>query len=1348
MNVWEMFGEGNEKPTSHEKFKRGIKSAGYDMDAGAKRLEDLLAKQKAEREEREKGEQKNVSEANDEVDYDDDYQDMVRRVGEKAKAADALRAQGKEPQTKFNPKTGRYYVDHGQDKPAKENAEELSIGDPVIITGNVEFEGKTGDIDSFGDMKRFVVVNLYNHGKHSFHSSDVSYNDHADIEEAGYGRNRGYTPGIPSPHAPTLGGRGRREDDEGWDRETPVTVWYILADGKLIKDKMGVPYHYRDKEVARKAAMTMMSKSFNAGKKFVLTTKPEDNPPENEAVLHTNYKRNRFKAINQRDQAQNKASNMAMNRVNDEVDEGMSGQVVFSGTGTNSVKYEIIQSGDGFMIHANGNHIDTYGSLQRAMSVLKNEVPGLQRSMAEATGDKPFDKMMTTIKQGTNKQKTADRKEQQKQTQQRARDAFGNMFGGGNPADKLSIRKGVAEGLDEAVGGNYLYHATSPAGLKGILQSGYIGAQQTAQPATDAQTKLPSVAVTRDWNYAAGSSRSSEGVGQGAVIVFDKNSIESKYKTFGTSQSWMTKGLPNTTADTPQMKKLAIQTKFKDANKNGKLDYDEVPAGAGGAGLKKDYFRPKSGGEAEEAVVVPTGKLPLNGTMIGFWVDPKSELMKDPTIMNDPRRLDMIRPNQFVKATQQQGVAEGSVTPDVNVSKVHDDGHEKEWHIYRGKEMIGYVIKNQPDTAEGLYIAYGHGPGRAFVEEFTGLKPAVNYIASLKEGVAEGQADQVKKIVKKNGKPVGEIGTDPEASPGNGNWYVKHYASGYDVVGFDNAEEALAELKHCMKQGVAENTQQVDSLVTDALKIMRGSESNDAVAALKTVLGDREYNGRRGFYNFYVRQLMDMYGQQGMAEERTETKNEKGEVTSWRDESDWRKVSKEKDGRGRVTNLSDKARRETEKLKKEKSVDEGWKSALGGAALAGAMALGGSGAHAQSTPSGEDFLPEIVAHVTFKVDGNTVTKDINLGNSFKSPGQASAALEKFLKSKGIKFYEFSIERVKPKNPDYLEKTPASDTGHSGSMDSGPYSASGSSDNYMAKESIDEAVDRAAKSMMEDGYEFKEGWSRKYKSSINCSHPKGFSQKAHCAGKKKHNESIEMEMVCEDCGMCESHGNLNEIAKGAKDSNGVTKCWPGKHAEGTKKGRNGGQVRNCVPNESVEEEAKHGLYYNVNKRKKAGTSRPASSPKAPTAQAWKDAAKTAKNEDITESMTPDEQFDMIEHMVESLALARGVDAEQIWEDLESFDDTVLLAESAAWRRKEGKSKKGGLNAKGVASYRRENPGSKLQTAVTTKPSKLKPGSKAAKRRKSFCARMSGVKGPAKKPNGKPTRKTLALRKWNC
>lgn len=75
-------------------------------------------------------------------------------------------------------------------------------------------------------------------------------------------------------------------------------------------------------------------------------------------------------------------------------------------------------------------------------------------------------------------------------------------------------------------------------------------------------------------------------------------------------------------------------------------------------------------------------------------------------------------------------------------------------------------------------------------------------------------------------------------------------------------EQSLAS----MGESVAEGSQRVDSLVTDALKIMHGSAVSDAVAALKTVLGDREYNGRRGYYNFYVKQLVDMYGQQGVAE--------------------------------------------------------------------------------------------------------------------------------------------------------------------------------------------------------------------------------------------------------------------------------------------------------------------------------------------------------------------------------------------------------------------------------------------------------------------------------------------------
>ena len=105
------------------------------------------------------------------------------------------------------------------------------------------------------------------------------------------------------------------------------------------------------------------------------------------------------------------------------------------------------------------------------------------------------------------------------------------------------------------------------------------------------------------------------------------------------------------------------------------------------------------------------------------------------------------------------------------------------------------------------------------------------------------------------------------------------------------------------------------------------------------------------------------------------------------------------------------------------------------------------------------------------------------------------------------------------------------------------------------------------------------------------------------------------------------------------------------------------------------------------------------------------------------------------------------------DYEGKDDSKKIeeAKSPAWQRKAGKSESGGLNKKGVASYRAANPGSKLKTAVTTKPSKLKKGSKAANRRKSFCSRMKGMKKKltsAKTARDPDSRINKSLRKWNC
>ena len=90
-------------------------------------------------------------------------------------------------------------------------------------------------------------------------------------------------------------------------------------------------------------------------------------------------------------------------------------------------------------------------------------------------------------------------------------------------------------------------------------------------------------------------------------------------------------------------------------------------------------------------------------------------------------------------------------------------------------------------------------------------------------------------------------------------------------------------------------------------------------------------------------------------------------------------------------------------------------------------------------------------------------------------------------------------------------------------------------------------------------------------------------------------------------------------------------------------------------------------------------------------------------------------------------------------------------SEDWQKVNKKDKTDGMSAKAVKAYRRENPGSKLKTAVTKKPSELKAGSKDAKRRKSFCARMSGMKkahasAETKRDPDSPINK--ALKRWNC
>ena len=143
----------------------------------------------------------------------------------------------------------------------------------------------------------------------------------------------------------------------------------------------------------------------------------------------------------------------------------------------------------------------------------------------------------------------------------------------------------------------------------------------------------------------------------------------------------------------------------------------------------------------------------------------------------------------------------------------------------------------------------------------------------------------------------------------------------------------------------------------------------------------------------------------------------------------------------------------------------------------------------------------------------------------------------------------------------------------------------------------------------------------------------------------------------------------------------------------------------------------------------------------------------------ESVDPqvEEEFNLIESIIEDLAVHNQVDSETIWEDIESLTDDELYVFAVTqepvnedWQKVNKRDKTDGMSRKAVASYRREHPGSKLKTAVTTKPSKLKKGSKASKRRKSYCSRSRGQMKMYNISCAKTPGKAIckARRRWHC
>jgi hypothetical protein len=423
-----------------------------------------------------------------------------------------------------------------------------------------------------------------------------------------------------------------------------------------------------------------------------------------------------------------------------------------------------------------------------------------------------------------------------------------------------------------------------------------------------------------------------------------------------------------------------------------------------------------------------------------------------------------------------------------------------------GPELVGAAVDNVAD-----YVGD--------VEEI-GSSDVSGWVAQVErmlnenppEAFAEDLADQVKQVFKdKAGQPVGEIGIDPESSPGNGEWYVHHYATGYSVVGFDSAAEAKRELLYVHKHPDAVKGH--PSTMEQGL----GEGWSDAIVARRT-------GQPRTPYSVYI----------------------KGRK--------WKDFENEDLARAVMNKLKAKFRtdgRDPETITiAPADMSEGLKSTLAGAALAGAMALGGAGAAQAQSASGGPSM----ANATTIIQQIQAGKIQNQNDLASALGNASnkQAIFKILQNKaGLPGHGAdSVINALGKKSTAGAQQPVKSAGQSGSIVQRPTdNFEGTIKEEQDTSGVERAIlnrimvahtdllmkfgpDKVMQAAEEVAYnvgdvdeigtsdvsayvaqvkqilgavsesKLEEKWTAKYKSSINCAAPKGFSQKAHCAGRKK------------------------------------------------------------------------------------------------------------------------------------------------------------------------------------------------------------------------------------------------------
>jgi hypothetical protein len=225
----------------------------------------------------------------------------------------------------------------------------------------------------------------------------------------------------------------------------------------------------------------------------------------------------------------------------------------------------------------------------------------------------------------------------------------------------------------------------------------------------------------------------------------------------------------------------------------------------------------------------------IGSSDVSAYVQMVSDQLRDR--MGDRSEMDDRKPFAEDDDEQEQAELNSDGEPDHGLFGDDEDKDEAEQVDELDKKTLAsYVKKAAPDRYNRIpndlmKMKDPEKNRRQWVTREKGIDQALDKLS--RESVSEADGDQVKKVFKRAGKPVGEVGIDPDHSPGQGEWYIKHYASGTDLSGYDSYEEAVEELREFVRQGISEGRESATEDVLSTMKKKLGDYLQDVATAIR-----------------------------------------------------------------------------------------------------------------------------------------------------------------------------------------------------------------------------------------------------------------------------------------------------------------------------------------------------------------------------------------------------------------------------------------------------------------------------------------------------------------------------------